>query len=1086
MIDPLPISDDTVYDVRVTNLGPSAAESMVVTDAMPTSQVSYRSHTLPADATCGTVPAVGSGGGTLECTFPVILAGQTRTILVTGRGVAKGTGLNSPSVVSAETGLGFEPNAGNNSSTEQTTVRTRTDVQVVSKVATPATVNLHDSLYWLITVHNNTGSGLAETDDVTLSDSLPANMELAGAPTAVVTNGTTTANSCTGAAGGTSFSCTFGTLSSDGNAEITVPVRVLAVASAGQSFTNSASVVTSSLDTVPGNNSNSGPVVVNSSCLAGTVFRDFANDGGVTLGDTGINAITMTLTGTAFDGTPITRTVTTNGSGNYGFGLLPQSNATGYTITQGTITETYLTNGATAAGTAFGTVVPTVISGIVLGPATAATGYLLPKIPQVRIAIAKALQSGPTVNPDGTIGVTFRLNVRNLSLEGLTAVVVSDTLDGAAPLFGSYTNDPTVALLQPAPGIRLDKRLVSTTDVNGSGFVDLGDILNYAFDVTNTGNLALADVTISDPLAVMSGGPISLAVGETNSTAFTASYTVTPADILRTHVENTATVTGDAVTSAGVPILDGGGNPVQVTDISDTGTNPDGSAVTNPEGTETPDGSGSTDGDPTNDPTVVQVGQPAIQLVITIADIPDINGNGIIDAGDQVVYTFTVTNTGDLDLQDVNLDLSTLTLPLPGLTCTTISLAVGETATLVCTGNSYTITPADVVAGTVTLGGTATGESLVGQVVTDDDAVVSPTFGLGGLTITKVVDRSQVSVGDVVSYTITLGNTSTTQTTVTNVVDVLPVGFIYQSGTATVAGVATEPVIGGRTLTWPGVSLAPGASVSVVLDVLVGASAGPGEHDNVARGVSPFTGPPVTPDAIATVRLAAEPVFACATIIGRVFDDLNQDGYFNGEPKENRAAITDQTYNGGKWGAPEPKGPEKGLPGVRLVAPNGVAITTDEHGRYSVPCAALPAAIGSNFMLKLDTRTLPSGYRVTTENPRVVRVTPGMLTKMNFGATISRVVRIDLSERAFGSGNEARQPRVELEAGLKKLVAEIADTPTVLRLSYQLAKGESEKLARQRMRAVEKILRRLWPANGRYQLNVETVIQRRTTKAVNE
>ena len=137
-------------------------------------------------------------------------------------------------------------------------------------------------------------------------------------------------------------------------------------------------------------------------------------------------------------------------------------------------------------------------------------------------------------------------------------------------------------------------------------------------------------------------------------------------------------------------------------------------------------------------------------------------------------------------------------------------------------------------------------------------------------------------------------------------------------------------------------------------------------------------------------------------------------------------------------------------------------------------------------MLKLDTRTLPSGYRVTTENPRVVRVTPGMLTKMNFGATISRVVRIDLSERAFGSGNEARQPRVELEAGLKKLVAEIADTPTVLRLSYQVAKGESEKLARQRMRAVEKILRRLWPANGRYQLNVETVIQRRTTKAVNE
>ena len=137
-------------------------------------------------------------------------------------------------------------------------------------------------------------------------------------------------------------------------------------------------------------------------------------------------------------------------------------------------------------------------------------------------------------------------------------------------------------------------------------------------------------------------------------------------------------------------------------------------------------------------------------------------------------------------------------------------------------------------------------------------------------------------------------------------------------------------------------------------------------------------------------------------------------------------------------------------------------------------------------MLKLDTRTLPSGYRLTTENPRVVRVTPGMLTKLNFGATISRVVRIDLSGRAFRSGDEARAPRAELVEGLKAMVAEIASTPAVLRISYQLAEGESERLAKQRMREVERLLRRLWPANGRYQLNVETVIQSWATRSVNE
>jgi hypothetical protein len=66
------------------------------------------------------------------------------------------------------------------------------------------------------------------------------------------------------------------------------------------------------------------------------------------------------------------------------------------------------------------------------------------------------------------------------------------------------------------------------------------------------------------------------------------------------------------------------------------------------------------------------------------------------------------------------------------------------------------------------------------------------------------------------------------------------------------------------------------------------------------------------------------------------------------------------------------------------------------------------------------------------------------------------------------------------------MVAEIADTPSTLRLSYQLQTGESERQARARIRAVERELRRLWPANGRYQLNVETVIRRQSAGVVNE
>jgi uncharacterized repeat protein (TIGR01451 family) len=330
-----------------------------------------------------------------------------------------------------------------------------------------------------------------------------------------------------------------------------------------------------------------------------------------------------------------------------------------------------------------------------------------------------------------------------------------------------------------------------------------------------------------------------------------------------------------------------------------------------------------------------------------------------------------------------------------------------------------------------------------------------------------------VNIGDVVTYTITLSNLSTTLTTTTDLVDILPTGFIYQIGTATLNGVPTEPVQSGRSLTWSAVTLAPGANAVAVFDTLVGGSVRPGTHDNVVRAISPSTGREVAPQAIATVRVTAEPVFSCATVIGRVFDDPNQDGYFNGEPSEGRTAIGDAGA-----GAVAGSG-EKGLPGVRLVAPDGLAITTDQYGRFSVPCAALPADIGSNFMLKLDTRTLPSGYRLTTENPRVVRVTPGMITKLNFGAAAARVVRVDLSDRAFQAGDSSAAPRPELVAALRGLVDEIASTPAMLRITYQLAAGESDRLARQRMREVEGILRGLWPANGRYQLNVETVLLRK-------
>jgi hypothetical protein len=100
-------------------------------------------------------------------------------------------------------------------------------------------------------VRNNPGIGLSEADDVVVTDPLPAGVELVGAPTAAVVSGSASQTACTGAAGDTSFACTLGTVTSGSVIEITVPVEIVAVTTDPDTFTNTATVATSSLDVNP-------------------------------------------------------------------------------------------------------------------------------------------------------------------------------------------------------------------------------------------------------------------------------------------------------------------------------------------------------------------------------------------------------------------------------------------------------------------------------------------------------------------------------------------------------------------------------------------------------------------------------------------------------------------------------------------------------------------------------------------------------------------------------------------------------------------------------------------------------------------
>jgi hypothetical protein len=160
------------------------------------------------------------------------------------------------------------------------------------------------------------------------------------------------------------------------------------------------------------------------------------------------------------------------------------------------------------------------------------------------------------------------------------------------------------------------------------------------------------------------------------------------------------------------------------------------------------------------------------------------------------------------------------------------------------------------------------------------------------------------------------------------------------------------------------------------------------------------------------------------------------------------------------------------LAGVRLVTARGLVATTDQHGRYHITCAATPdEARGSNFVLKLDDRTLPSGFRMSNKQVQVKRATRGKALRFNFGASIHRVVAIDLADAVFEPGTtEMRiqwRPRVDL------LLEELRKGPAVLRLSY-VADVEDAGLVDRRLEAVRKQITSAWEAmNCCYQLTIE-------------
>ena len=358
------------------------------------------------------------------------------------------------------------------------------------------------------------------------------------------------------------------------------------------------------------------------------------------------------------------------------------------------------------------------VSGISGGETTTGTGT----VPTV-ICPSGPLAPGLSV----VCTASYTVTQADLASGTITATVVAT---GTSPTGGPVTSLPSPASVTVKQSGALTMTKTATpTDTNHDGVLDPGDAIAFSFLLTNTGDVKLTAVGVTDPTAGAVTCPsTTLDPAAQMTCTATTPHTVTTADVTAGTVDNTATAHG----------TDPAGRPVT----------PPVSSVSTP------------------------VFAPAtLQLTGKSGAIVDANGDGVRDAGDTVAYTFTVTNNSNVALTGL-----TVTDPKLGtLTCMTTTLAVGASTT--CTSLPYTLTQADVDAGDVTTTATATATTPTGGTVTSNPVTLTTPINAPGLTMVKTattddVNNDQVTdAGDTIHYTFAVTNTGNVALKAVSIVD---------------------------------------------------------------------------------------------------------------------------------------------------------------------------------------------------------------------------------------------------------------------------------------------------------------------------
>jgi uncharacterized repeat protein (TIGR01451 family) len=520
------------YNVGVTNTGPSDAQAVSLSDALPpnTTFVSYTQNTGPAFSL--TTPAAG-GTGTVTSTVAALPSGSSATFtLVLAVAAAAPNGASLANTVTASSTTA-DPAPGNNSATSTATVVSSADVQV-SKTG-PASVTAGTNIAYNLGVTN---AGPSDAQSLSLSDPLPANTTFVS-----YTQNTGPAFSLTTpAVGGTgTVTSTIANLPSGASATFTLVLAVAASAPNAASLANTVTASSTTTDPAPGNNS-----ATSTATVATSADMQVTKSGPATI-DAGSN-ITYTITATNA-GTSDAQAVSLSDT-------LP-ANTTFVSLVQGSGPSFTLTTPAVGAP---GTVTATLAT---LPAAASATFTLVLKV-------ASATASGSSIANTATVSSTTTDPTPGNNSATSTATVTTSadlvvTKTGPPSLPTSSTITYNLSLSNNGPSDALTVSLADTLPA-GTTFVSLTQLTGPTFSCTTpaVGSPGTVTCTLAS-LPATSGAMFTLVVQAlptllggsvvTNTaTATTATTDPTPADNTASAVTNITAITsfsGPSATGSG-------------------------------------------------------------------------------------------------------------------------------------------------------------------------------------------------------------------------------------------------------------------------------------------------------------------------------------------------------------------------------------------------------------------------------------------------------------------------------------------------------------------------------------------------------